>query len=56
VRWITRCAWCGRYRLRETWIDVWLSDAFAAKKRVTHSICPECIAGLEDARRSEATS
>jgi hypothetical protein len=51
VRWITRCAWCGRFRFAERWIEIRLSDAFAVKERDTHTICPECFAGLEDERR-----
>ena len=56
VHWITRCAWCKRYRFGERWIDVGLFDVFARKSRVSHSVCPDCLTGLERERRLHLSS
>jgi hypothetical protein len=45
----TRCAWCGRYAVGGTFRE---ADelprfvAFTPTSRLTHGICPECVADL----------
>jgi hypothetical protein len=45
-----RCAWCGRLDLGDHWTPPDDVPAFlprAARNRVTHGICPDCLARLE---------
>jgi hypothetical protein len=44
-----RCAWCGAVRVRDGWT---LRDAIEDPDRLTHTICPDCVAGLRAAGKS----
>lgn len=46
---VSRCAWCGRYRVGERWVDAGRGSALPQWSRATHGICPDC---LDDLRRS----
>jgi hypothetical protein len=46
-----RCAWCGRYRVGDRWVRV-ARELDESSARVTHGICPDCVAALRDAGRS----
>jgi hypothetical protein len=45
---LTRCAWCERYRLDDRWVT--LEGPPAGK--VTHGICPDCLARLQESGQS----
>jgi hypothetical protein len=42
---VLKCAWCGRYRAGDDWVELEGDEAPDAA-RVTHGICPECLASL----------
>jgi hypothetical protein len=51
-----RCAWCGRYRLGESWVNVDELPAWATSSRgltnVSHGICPVCVEELRASGKS----
>lgn len=47
-----RCAWCGRYRVGDSWLPAGEIPEAAAGARVSHGICPDCVAALRDAGKS----
>ena len=50
--WVTRCAWCGRYRIGDDWVTSSYSRGPVRRSRTTHSICEDCVAGLREAGQS----
>lgn len=47
---VTRCAWCERYALHDAWVHGSELAAVTSGRdlvRITHSICPSCLAGLQ---------
>jgi len=54
---LTRCAWCGRVRVEETWFfaPAGALEAIDARLSTSHSICPNCVqtvtvSGLQQCR------
>lgn len=48
-----RCAWCGRYRVGESWLPTGaVPEEATAGERVSHGICPDCVEALRDAGKS----
>lgn len=51
-----RCAWCGRYRVGEKWLDEDELPAFATGSRgltnISHGICPACTDALRASGKS----
>jgi hypothetical protein len=45
---MSRCAWCGRYRVDDRWVRVEPKPEFL-EDRTSHGICTECIAALRGA-------
>jgi hypothetical protein len=49
-----RCAWCGRFHVRDRWLaatDASLPAALLDRiEAFTHGICPDCFAALERER------
>jgi len=41
---VVACAWCGRLRLDNTWLDppAGIVDAIDGRLTLSHSICDEC--------------
>jgi hypothetical protein len=57
--WLTVCAWCGRRKVRDRWIDAphdleIIDSAGSRQLRVTHGICSSCFD--EAARRRSSAS
>ena len=48
----TRCAWCSRYLARDEWVRVTHAIPFAERAKVSHSICPDCVAALRESGMS----
>ena len=48
---ISRCAWCGRYRIGDDWMTVSRSRVIH-QSRTTHGICEDCMAALRGAGHS----
>ena len=47
---LTRCAWCARYDAGDTWLDASAVQTFLRSHEaepVSHGICPECLADLQ---------
>ena len=50
---LTRCAWCERIALGEVWLE---REEFQRQRtpstrfRLTHGICPDCLAGVKAGR------
>jgi hypothetical protein len=44
---VLRCAWCGRYRSGDLWLELGEDDA-PDPGRISHGICADCLAGLRD--------
>jgi hypothetical protein len=42
----TRCAWCGRYRMRNAWVVLAHVPPEVQGEATTHGICPDCVAVL----------
>jgi hypothetical protein len=52
-----RCAWCGRLDLADRWTPPEDIPAFLAgevRDRVSHGICPDCLARLEREGRTHS--
>lgn len=48
-----RCAWCGRYRVGESWLPAGdVPQETKAAARISHGICPDCVGALRDAGKS----
>lgn len=43
-----RCAWCGRYRVGRRWVTIERALDADETARVSHGICPDCVAILRD--------
>jgi hypothetical protein len=44
---VCRCAWCERFQVDQQWLSLAELPALRRfRERVSHGICPECIAGL----------
>ena len=44
----SRCAWCGRYRIGNTWVKV-ERNAMLEMAETTHGICEDCVTALREA-------
>ena len=56
---VTRCAWCDRIALGEQWLrheDFRNQHTPALDYRITHGICPECLAGVKAVRASTSAN
>jgi hypothetical protein len=42
---VLKCAWCGRYRIGDDWLDLGVDDA-PDPDRATHGICSDCLRAL----------
>jgi hypothetical protein len=38
-----RCAWCGRYRLDDVWVEI---EEPPDPLRTSHGVCPDCFDDL----------
>lgn len=45
---MSRCAWCGRYRIAERWVVVG-PGGMIELTQTTHGICEDCVAVLREA-------
>lgn len=48
---ISRCAWCGRYRVGDRWFVVQPKPQ-GLENKTSHGICDECVAVLREAGMS----
>lgn len=48
----SRCAWCGRHRVGEDWLDGRRMPGFGTMAPQSHTICPDCVAELRAAGKS----
>ncbi len=51
-----RCAWCGRYRLGDVWLERGALPRFATSSvgriGLSHTICPDCVDELRRTGKS----